>query len=451
MPHNTTHKKTALFTTLGCRLNQFETDALASQFEKNGWQVFSSNDSQTKHILPKQVDCSIINTCTITGKADRKSRNMINRSLRFKPKLTIITGCGIENYRNLKEKSDDPVFLVENTQKSSIFELVESFFAGNSNKLTQNLNDFLFESFPEDIFSYQGTAFHTRSAIKIQDGCDNYCSYCIIPYVRGRGSSRPTADILTEMKRMIESGTRDITLTGINISRYQWEDISFQHLLREILQLDGDFRLRLSSLEPDKLNDGFADILSHPKMSKHIHICLQSGSDAVLKRMRRMYSYDDFRKIIQAIRNKNPKFNITTDIITGFPGETDEEFAASLRAIEELQFGHVHIFPYSARKGTRAAKFQQLPSAVVKQRRERLQLVADKSKKSVYDSFIGSTQLVLIEQVNDSHFPHQASGYGEFYIPIRIEGQVPIKKNTFIQVKILESDKSGLLGKIISS
>ncbi len=442
-PHTSQQKRKVAFQTLGCKLNQYETDALASRFQERGYQIVENR---------RPADCYIINTCTVTNKGDRKSRNAINRSVRIadgsadggavsngfseKP-LVIVTGCFAESHR--QELENDPrIVTVGNEQKQSIVELADAHFAG----------EFLRpDELPRDVFSYgiPKQLFHTRSLIKIQDGCDNYCTFCIIPFVRGRARSRPAEAIRDELKRSIDSGYREIVLTGVNISRWIDEDLSFSRLVETLLETEGDFRLRLSSLEPDQLDSRFFELFSHPRMAPHLHMCLQSGSERILLKMRRQYSAKGYRSIARALLDRHPDFNLTTDCIVGFPGETDAEFAETVSIAKELGFTHIHTFPYSVRSGTRAERMEGHVSNAVKQERSRiLREISGRNKEAYHRRMIGKQGRVLVERVEDGTL----QGYTEHYIPVRVpsihsEGNASELQNTFQSVTLRRAIEDG--------
>ncbi|WP_461633676.1 tRNA (N(6)-L-threonylcarbamoyladenosine(37)-C(2))-methylthiotransferase MtaB [Labilibaculum euxinus] len=411
--------KKVAFKTLGCRLNQYETDALASQFQDKGYELVQFDES---------ADVYVINSCTVTHQSDHKSRNFINQAnRRNKDSVLVVTGCMANNAKEELENRKEINYVVENDQKTSVFSLVEAHFDGeiiHPSKLNA------------DLFSYGATdkGFHTRSMIKIQDGCDNFCTFCIIPSVRGRAASRPIQDILTNIREVISHGAKEIVITGVNIGRYEFEGYQFDDVVEQILNLEGDFRLRISSIEPDGFGEKFLGLLNHPKMTPHLHLCLQSGSEPVLLQMRRMYTAKRFKEIVQTVRAKNPDFNITTDIIIGFPNESEEDFSATCDAIKELNFGHVHTFKYSIRKGTRAERMpNQVDERIKTERSEILRNLSDEIKVNYRKSFIGKTQSVLVEKIDGNI----ANGYGEHYIPVQFTGE-NIEKNQFYKVKITD-------------
>jgi len=420
--------KTIAFKTLGCRLNQYETDALASTFQNNDYKLVD---------FDTQADIYVINSCTVTHQSDHKSRNFISQAnRRNKDSVLVVTGCMANNAKEELENRDEINYVLENDNKSALFSLVEAHFKGELKHPSQ-LN--------KDLFAYGATekGFHTRSMIKIQDGCDNFCTFCIIPSVRGRAKSRPFQAILDNIKSVIDKGAKEVVITGVNIGRYEFENYKFDDLIEAILNLDGDFRLRISSLEPDGFGDKFLGLLTHPKMTPHLHLCLQSGSDEVLLRMRRMYNIKTFKNTVEKVRSIRSDFNFTTDIIIGFPDESESDFTDSCDMIKTLEFGHVHAFKYSIRKGTRAERMDnQVPEKLKTERSEILRGIAENSKLEYRSQFIGKTQRVLVENINGNI----AKGYGEHYIPVQFES-ADIKKNTFynVLIKDIDKEKDGLL------
>jgi threonylcarbamoyladenosine tRNA methylthiotransferase MtaB len=431
-PNNT--KKVA-FKTLGCRLNQYETDALVTDFDKAGYQLVGFDESP---------DVVVVNTCTVTNQSDQKSRTVISQAARKnKNAVVVVTGCMANNFKEKLESQDNITFVVENNRKSSVLALVDAHFSGEILHPNQ---------LPKDVFRYEPVqkSLHTRSAVKIQDGCDNFCTFCIIPMVRGRAVSRPVSEVLESVRKTIENGFKEIVITGVNIGRYEDGEARFEDLLAQVLEVPGDFRVRISSLEPDGFGDRFVELFSHPKLMPHLHLCLQSGSEKTLLRMRRMYDVEQFRKTISQFRSVYPDFNFTTDIIVGFPGETDEEFQQTISAVKEFNFSHVHTFKYSVRKGTRAERLENhVPEKMKTERSAKIRELSEENKKHYYQSLIGKTQNVLVEKVSKT----KASGYGDLYAPVEFQG-TDIQKNTVYTVKLTglagEGEKLVLVGERVS-
>ena len=408
------------FKTLGCRLNQFETDALVSQFARNGYEIVGFDNDP---------DICIVNTCTVTNQGDVKSRKAIRQAVKNPGEPTVIvTGCMVNGQKEELQKMNGVRYFVENATKSSIFEIVEAHRRGETVDM---------ESYRKDVFSFEPArqTLHTRSFIKIQDGCDNFCTFCIVPRVRGRAISRPADDIIENVKQVVDFGYKELILTGVNLGRYQHDGLDFEHLAEKILEVPGDFRVRISSIEPEGFGDHLFGLFDHPKLMPHLHLCLQSGSDRILLKMRRFYTVDTYLNMIDKVRKKYPGLNLTTDIIVGFPGETEEDFQESLKIVNEVGFSHVHTFKYSVRSGTRAARLdEQVPEKVKEERSRVIREISSRNKKQYYQGFIGSSQRVLVER----HHPvnHVARGYGEHYVPVSFRSYDHDLPNTFRDVVI---------------
>lgn len=422
------------FKTLGCRLNQYETDALATQFDQAGYQIVD---------FKEKADIVVVNTCTVTNQSDQKSRNLINQAARNNNgAVVVVTGCMANNHKEQLESDQKITYVVENNRKGNIRDLVDAHLRGEILHPSDTSGD---------VFRYSAVdkSLHTRSAIKVQDGCDNYCTFCIIPTVRGRAVSRPLPQILENVRQTLDNGFRELVITGVNIGRYRWEDKTFEDVVEAILNIPGDFRVRISSLEPDGFGERFYNLFKHPKLAPHLHLCLQSGSDSVLLRMRRMYSLKTFASILKRFREVRPDFNFTTDMIVGFPGESDEDFQASLEAVKRFQFSHVHTFKYSVRRGTRAERMENQVSEKIKNSRSAaIRELSEENQKKYYAKFVGQKERVLIEKIDKNGF---ATGYGEHYIPFRLKAN-GLTKNTFQTVRAIrvegegEGDKIRLFG-----
>jgi threonylcarbamoyladenosine tRNA methylthiotransferase MtaB len=391
------------FKTLGCRLNQYETDALAAQFERNGYEVFKNECN---------ADVIIVNTCSVTNQSNQKSRNIISRTSKINANAKlVITGCMTVSHKEQLQSRFPHAYIIDNSHKSAIFHGVDSLIKTGNVEMT---------GIDYDLFSYQSFTemFHTRSLVKIQDGCDNFCSYCIIPFVRGCAISRPVEDVLNNVHDVLAKGAKEIVLTGVNISRYFYNGIKFSDLIEKILNIEGDFRLRISSVEPDNIDYKFYSLILHPRLSPHLHLCLQSGSDKILTQMRRMYSVGEFISIVEKIRAKDVLFNFTTDVIVGFPGESDDDFEKTVRIAKQVGFGHIHIFKYSVREGTYAQKMvNQIPEKIKSERSKMLHEVTLKLKMQYQKPFDNSVQRILVERWVNGF----ASGYNDYYIPMTFE------------------------------
>lgn len=410
--------KKVAFKTLGCRLNLYETDALASQFYEGEYEIVDFSD---------KADIYIINTCTVTNQSDQKSRQIISQTRKKNEKaLVLVTGCMVNNKKQALLDSKIIDYIVDNERKSSIFSIIESHFREEQTDP---------EGFDKDLFSYAPAfkTFHTRSLIKIQDGCNNFCSYCIIPMVRGRATSRPSKDIINNVIEVLNHGFKEVVLTGVNIGKYKDDDLDFEHLIAEILKIEGDFRLRISSIEPDDFSEQFIDLFKNQKLAPHLHICLQSGADNTLKQMHRMYTAKEFRDVCERFRKAIPEFNLTTDIIVGFPGETDADFEECVKMAKELNFSHIHTFKYSIRSGTRAEKMpNQVSEKIKNQRSAVIRAISDENRLRYLKMMQGKPQRMLIERILSDG---TALGYGEHYIPLRLKA-ANLQRNTFVDVTI---------------
>jgi threonylcarbamoyladenosine tRNA methylthiotransferase MtaB len=314
-----------------------------------------------------------------------------------------------ESQKQYLESRGDIAFVVDNKSKASILPLVEAHFNG------EILSP---EHLKKDVFGFTVAekSFHTRSMIKIQDGCDNFCTFCIVPMVRGRAVSRPLNDILANIRQVVDLGYKEIVLTGVNISRYDYEGMVFTGLLVRILGLEGNFRVRISSIEPEGFGEPLYDLFTHEKLCPHLHLCLQSGSDRILLQMRRTYQLASYLDIIEQLRNRHPLFNFTTDIMVGFPGETDEDFEATCNIIRQVGLSHIHTFRYSVRQGTRAERMPlQVPEKIKQQRSLVIRELSLENKQKYRHLFIGKPQTVLVEKVTKGGL---AKGYGEHYVPV---------------------------------
>jgi threonylcarbamoyladenosine tRNA methylthiotransferase MtaB len=416
--------KKVAFKTLGCRLNQYETDALVTQFHQAGYQVVKD---------PGMADINVINTCTVTNQSDQKSRNTISQAIRKnKEAMVVVTGCMANNHKEKLEANEQITYVVDNERKSQIVSLVDAHFKGEVVHP---------ESHAGDVFGFEAVdqSLHTRTSIKVQDGCDNFCTFCIVPSVRGRAVSRPLDQILDNVKRVVDNGFKEIVITGVNIGRYRYENHGLEKAVEQIADLPGDFRVRISSLEPDGFGPDFHKLFEHPKMTPHLHLCLQSGSDPILLKMRRMYTVASFMEIIHTFRKYQPDFNFTTDVIVGFPGETEADFMETVKLSREARFSHIHTFRYSRRKGTRADRLEdQLDEKIKAERSEVIRQISIENRMQYMGSMHGKTQRVLIEKISKKGVAH---GYGEHYLPVDFASE-HATRNAFREVLLEETQAS---------
>lgn len=413
------------FKTLGCRVNLYETDALASQFKAAGYEIVENEDD---------ADIYIVNTCTVTNQSDQKCRQALNQIRRSHPTAVIAaTGCMVNHRRQEMLDSGVINFAIDNERKYALFNIIDGYVKGEPVDP---------EGFDKDLFSYSPAfdTFHTRSLIKIHDGCNNFCSYCIIPNVRGRATSRCDKEIYENIRQVVDHGFKEIVLTGVNMGRYQYENVNFEQLIEGILKIDGDFRVRVSSIEPDNFSDRFLKLFENPKLAPHMHICLQSGAENTLREMHRHYTAAQFKEMCGRIKSAVPDFNITTDVIVGFPGETEEDFAESAELCRKIGFSHIHTFKYSVRTGTKAASLpNQIPETVKAERSAVIRQISSENKLKYFNRMLGKPQRMLVERVMADG---TARGYGENYIPLRLKTKV-LERNTFVEVTLKDIINKG--------
>lgn len=393
------------FHTLGCKVNQYESEALGEQFKKAGHQIVGDDG---------YADVYVINTCTVTGLADRKSRQYIRRMKKINPQsIVAVVGCYAQVSPDEVAAMEDVNIVAGTNEKQHLLEYVESY---------QNEETETYIRPYEELSRYEGsgilesTSFRTRAHIKIQEGCDRFCSYCIIPYARGPVRSRRREEILQEADSLVKNGYKEIVLTGINTALY--EDLP--GLLQELDQMEGNFRVRLSSLEPTVVDEAFIkEILKSKRLCHHLHLSLQSGNNRVLKEMNRNYDRETYIGITETLKKSDPLYGITTDIIVGFPGETEEDFQDSLELVEEVGFCKVHAFSYSKRKGTEAAMMKnQVPSAVKKERSKALMERGRWVAESFFQRNIGKETQVLFEVEEGDYLTGYTDNYIKAYLPL---------------------------------
>ena len=390
---------------LGCKVNTYEMEYIASLFKERGYEICDFNDF---------CDVYVVNTCTVTNNSDVKSRKMINHPKKInKNSCLVVCGCFIESAKDYK--NDDIDIILGNYNKSKVVDLVEEFFR-NKEKISQkfNLNEVEFEDMNIKHFENR-----TRAFVKIQDGCENFCTYCIIPYVRGKCRSKKEDNVLSEITTLVNNGYNEIVLTGIHTGNYGVDiNTNFSSILEKILNIKGLKRLRISSIEITELDDKFLELLKNKTLCNHLHIPLQSGGEKTLKRMNRKYDKKYFKEEIEKIRKIRLDISITTDVIVGFPGETDEDFNECVDFIKEINFSKLHVFPYSKRDGTVAAKMKEQIDGKVKKERVKTLLDLSKTLEENYNnSFIGKKESCLIEKVDNKYSYGHCSNYIYLKIP----------------------------------
>jgi threonylcarbamoyladenosine tRNA methylthiotransferase MtaB len=420
---NRVERKSVAFYTLGCKVNQYDTQAMMEQFESRGYRIVDFDE---------KADVYVVNTCTVTNLADRKSRQMIRKAHRTNPDAAIVVvGCFAQ--RSAEEAIKIPgVKLVLGTQdRHRIVDLVEQ--AQSTGEVVVDVKDIMkakeFESTP--ISSYEG---RTRAILKVQEGCNQFCTYCIIPYTRGPIRSRHPQEVLEEARRLAGAGFKEIVLTGIHLASYgmdlrnELEGISLVSLLEGLNSIEGLARIRLGSIEPNFITPEFVDgIQKLRKVCRHFHVPLQSGSDTVLKRMNRRYTTEQYSQAIGMIRQSFPDAAITTDVMVGFPGETDTEFEETVSFVQKIGFSRLHVFQYSRREGTPAAKFPNQVPARVKDERSRILIdVGHRMARRYMERFVGRVEEVYFEQ-ESPYGPQSYEGYTQHYIRVVANSQGDLK------------------------
>ncbi|MFH1825360.1 MAG: tRNA (N(6)-L-threonylcarbamoyladenosine(37)-C(2))-methylthiotransferase MtaB [Candidatus Firestonebacteria bacterium] len=418
--------KTAVIDTLGCKVNQYESQAMRELLESNGFLI-------TNNI--KKADFYIINTCIVTHTAERDSYLKINKAIRDNPFITVVvTGCLANENKNIKGAQ----FILENESKGKILQVIGK--SGESRESKESEGNFGLK-----ISDFYG---HTRAFVKIQDGCENFCSYCKVPYVRGKIKSRNLNDLVDEVKRLTKKGYKEIVLTGINLGSYGKDldnEIRLLEVLKALIDIKDIGRIRLSSIELKYISRELIDLISTTsKICNHLHIPLQSGDDEILKKMKRNYLIKDYKEIASYARDKIKDISITTDVIVGFPGEDDKNFNNTCKVIEEIQFLKVHIFTYSDRIGTDAYNFFNKVNDDIKNKRHlEAQEICSLNSKEIIKSFMGKELEVLVESTKDK-ISGLFKGISSNYIKMSLENADESLINKIVKVKLLKVDDFNL-------
>ncbi len=437
--------KTVAACTLGCKTNQYETDGMMEILKKMGASVVDFEDA---------ADVYLINTCSVTNMADKKSRQMIHRARKNNPEaLVIACGCYVQAEKEKLSQDKDIDIIISNNRKKDIGHVIAEYF--NSGE-TACFTDISRENEFEEL-DVNKPVYHTRAYVKIQDGCNQFCTYCIIPYVRGRIRSRSMDSVIDEISRLAEAGVKEVVLTGIHISSYGRDmdgDTGLADLVENISKIEGIERIRLGSLEPGIITEEFARrIKAVDKLCPHFHLSLQSGCDSVLKRMNRKYTCSEYMEKCELLRKvyKNPA--ITTDVIVGFPGETEEEFECTRKYLEDINLYEMHIFKYSQRKGTPAATMpNQVDPSVKNSRSDVLLAISEHNKHAYQDLFVGTTVKVLVEELVEKNGEEYMRGHTERYMDVHIstEGITDPQsfKNRIVEVMYEKTTAGEYVGKI---
>jgi threonylcarbamoyladenosine tRNA methylthiotransferase MtaB len=444
------------FHTLGCKVNQYETEAIKEAFVSRGANIVEEDEA---------ADVYVVNTCTVTNMADRKSRQYIRRMKSLSPDaLMIVTGCYAQVAADEIEKMPEVDLIIGNSLKSEIadraFEMHEKKSAAERKLPEKHLLGYDELTEYEDMGSVTlAESSMCRAYIKIEEGCNRFCSYCLIPYARGRVRSRRPEDVAEEARTLISKGYKEIILTGINTALYGTEaGFEFEReadeeglsgletIIKRIDALEGDFRIRLSSLEPTVVNvDDVRKLLGYKKLCHHLHLSLQSGSDNVLKAMNRRYNREEYLEIVRALRDFDPLYGITTDIIVGFPGEEDGDFEDSLDMVRKSEFARVHAFRYSPRKGTKGAELKNtVPGEISSERADRLEAAAKETAMKFNEKNFDAIHTVLAEEEQDGYITGYTGNYIRVYIePAKGDSKITPRPGDFCKVQLTENYKDG--------
>ena len=427
-------EKKVAFVSLGCKVNQYETNAMSQEFIEAGYKVVDFNDV---------ADIYIVNTCTVTNIADRKSRQMLRRVKENNSKAILVAcGCYAQVGKKELEKIEEIDMIIGNNEKKFIVEIIEDY----QNERNAIISDVMQQ---KEYVEFGTTTYteKTRAVVKIQDGCDRFCSYCIIPFARGRVRSRKPENVVTEVEQIVKNGIKEIVITGIHIASYGKDfknGIGLIDLLEELNKIDGLKRIRLGSIEPTIITEEFVARLSKlEKICDHFHLSLQSGCDETLRRMNRRYTCDEFEKGTKLLRKEFPNAALTTDIIVGFPGETNEEFKTTYEFLKKIAFYKMHIFKYSQRKGTKAAIMPgQIDGSIKEQRSKELLKLSDENEEMYNSEYVGKRVEVLFEEKDGEFF----KGHTTNYIEVWANGEN--LENVICNVKVSQSCSGHLIGNV---
>ena len=416
--------------TLGCKVNTYESEYVINELKKANYEIKDFNDI---------CDVYIINTCTVTNNSDSKSRKMIRQAINRNPNACVVArGCFIATNKNYNEQGLD--IIIANKDKSKIVNLINDYL--RNKKQIIDLYDKRLDEF-EDMYinDFPG---RTRAFVKIQDGCDNFCSYCIIPFARGKCRSKDEKKVIQEITDLVNNGYKEIVLTGIHTGSYGVDlDTDFADLLNKLVKIKGLERLRISSIECTELNDKVLNLIKTSKVIvDHLHIPIQAGSDEILKAMNRKYDLDYFKNKIKEIRSIRPEISISTDVIVGFPGESEELFQNTINTCREIEFSKLHVFPFSERKGTKASFMdKKIDNKEKKDRARRLIEVSEELEIKYMEKFINREVEVLVEEHKDGY----SIGHTGNFLHVKFKGDYPV--NEFIKVKIEKVDYPYCIGK----
>ena len=437
-------KKTVSFYTLGCKVNQYETNAMEQQFIKNNYEIVENT---------QKADIYVINTCTVTNMAERKSRQMLRRVKEINPSaVLVVCGCYAQVAKNELEQIPEIDIILGINEKNEIVQIVEKYMEEMSEQDKRSQEAEIDDVSRQNEFLDFGDVTYTeknRAVVKVQDGCNMFCSYCIIPYARGRIRSRKIESVVSEIEKIAKEGIKEVVITGIHVASYGKDfdnentskKIRLIDLLEAINKIDGIDRIRLSSLEPTIVDEEFATRLSKlDKICDHFHLSLQSGCDETLKRMNRKYTTQIYRDAVATLRKYYPEASFTTDVIVGFPGETDEEFAKTYEFLKEIDFYRLHVFKYSPRRGTVAEKMpNQIDGNKKEERSNKLIELSNNTENKHNKNYIDKTVKVLFEEFEDGFF----KGHTTNYMMVKVAGEEEQSDkfvNKILDVKIRENN-----------
>lgn len=397
--------KKVAFITLGCKVNQYETNSMIQKFIEKGYKIVEHHE---------KADIYVVNTCTVTNMSDRKSRQMLRRVKEINPQAIVVAcGCYVQVAREEVENIEEIDIVLGNNEKNDIVTYVEQYLQENNVKV--DIEDVM----KQKEFVEMGDVTYTektRAVIKVQDGCDRFCSYCIIPYARGRVRSRKPEKVISEIQKIAKEGIKEVVITGIHIASYGKdfkEEYRLIDLLEEINKIEGIQRIRLGSIEPLLINEEFMKrLVKLEKICHHFHLSLQSGCNETLKRMNRRYTIEQFKEIVEILRKYYSDVILTTDIIVGFPNESEEEFQQTYQFLKEIKFYKMHVFKYSPRKGTKAAEMEgQIDGSKKEERSQKLIELSNQNEKEYNESYIGKQVEVLFEEEKDGIYKGHTQNY----------------------------------------
>ena len=423
------------FLTLGCKVNQYETNGMIQRFKEHGYDIVEFDD---------KADIYIINTCTVTNMSDRKSRQFLRQAKKNNPDSVVVAvGCYVQVSKDELEQIPEINLCLGTNDKTQIVEFVEKYIDEKNKK--EELDNILYDANFEDFGSVTYTE-KTRAVIKVQDGCDRFCSYCIIPFARGKVRSRKPESVIQEIKEIAKSGIKEVVVTGIHVASYGRdfkEDYRLIDLLEEINRIDGIERIRLGSIEPLLITEDFMErLIKLEKVCHHFHLSLQSGCTETLKRMNRRYTAEEFEVIVERLRKYYQDVILTTDIIVGFPKESEEEFECTYEYLKKINFYKMHVFKYSPRKGTKASEMpEQIPGDIKEIRSKRLLELSDNNETRFLDSYIGKTVEVLFEECDEQGY---YKGHTANYIMVKVKSEEDLS-NKIVNVVVRKRDELCLI------